>query len=97
MRRKRFYRPKNKISKTEFSKRAAAVILLLALFDLQLCILAPFWSVLVPDVIPENLIKGIIGVFLIYCLKAYFGKKAEVKSQFEELENIEGSEENEID
>lgn len=94
---KRFHRPKNRIKQAEFSKRAAAIILLLALFDLQICILAAFFGVLISDEIPVNLIKVIIGTFLVYCLKAYFGKKAEVRSQLEGLENIEESEENELD
>lgn len=70
--------------------------MLLALFDLQVCILAPFLGVDVPEIIPDDLIKVIIGVFLGYCLKAYFGKKAEVESQ-QGLENIEESGVNDFD
>lgn len=75
---------KKKTNKIEFSKRAAAAILLVALFDVQLCILAVYFDKEAPVEIAVALITEIVGVFLTYCVKAYFGKKAEVESEREE-------------
>lgn len=71
---------KKKTNKIEFSKRAAAAILLVALFDVQLCILAVYFDKEAPVEIAVALITEIVGVFLTYCVKAYFGKKQKLKA-----------------
>ena len=68
---------KKKVTKKETSKKLATLILIVALVDIQLCILATYFNREIPTEIAVALITEIVAVFLTYCLKAYFGKKAE--------------------
>ena len=54
-----------------YSKRVVSIILTIALIDLQVCI---FFN---RETIAVVLITEIIGVLLVYSVKAYFGKKQE--------------------
>lgn len=54
-----------------YSKRIVSIILTIALIDLQVCI---FFN---RETIAVALITEIIGVLLVYSVKAYFGKKQE--------------------
>lgn len=68
---------RKKVTKKETSKKLATLILIVALVDIQLCILATYLNREIPTEIAVALITEIVAVFLTYCLKAYFGKKAE--------------------
>lgn len=68
---------KKKVTKRETSKKLAVLILIVALVDIQLCILATYFNHEIPTEIAVALVTEIVAVFLTYCLKAYFGKKAE--------------------
>lgn len=68
----------NKKERITFSKKATTLILIVALIDLQICIF------LNRETIAVTLITEIIGVFLVYSVKAYFGKKQEEKTRLEE-------------
>ena len=68
----------------ETSKKLAIAILGVALFDIQLCVLATYFNHEIPTEIAVALITEIVAVFLTYCLKAYFGKKAEENIRLEE-------------
>lgn len=69
----------NKKERTTFSKRATMVILFVALLDLQICIFKNL------ETIAVTLITEIIGVFLVYSIKAYYGKREEERTRLEEM------------
>lgn len=69
--------------KLTFSKWAVIVIGIVALVDLNICIF------LDREAIAISLITEIIGVFLTYSIKAYFGKKAEEETRLKEMEHQE--------
>ena len=78
----------NKKERTTFSKRATMVILFVALLDLQICILKNL------ETIAVTLITEIIGVFLVYSIKAYYGKREEERTRLEEM-HMKGEYDNE--
>ena len=69
---------KKRFSKMTFSKRIVIFILLASVVDLQLCI----FNVL--ETLGISLITEILGVVLIYSVKAYYGKKEEEKTRLKE-------------
>lgn len=69
---------KKRITKMTFSKWLALFILIVAEIDLQICI---FKS---QENTAEKIITVIIGAFLIYALKAFFGKREEEKTRLKE-------------
>ena len=72
---------KKKSNKKEHSKIVATIIVMVALIDVQLCILSTFLEKEIPTEIAVSLIVEIIGVYLTYCVKAHFGKKEEEKTR----------------
>ena len=71
---------KKRISKMTFSKWAVIIIGAVALIDLNICIF------LGQEAIAISLITEIIGVFLTYSIKAYYGKKNEEENKLKEKE-----------
>ena len=69
---------RKKPEKLTFSKWAVIVIGIVAVIDLNICIF------LDREAIAISLITEIIGVFLTYSIKAYFGKKAEEETRLKE-------------
>lgn len=73
----------------EFSKKMALAILVVALVDIQFSFLLAFLG---REEIAQDLAiticSTIVGVYIPYCLKAYFGKKAEVETSMQEKEVI---------
>lgn len=68
---RRYRRP----TKLSFSKWAMIVIVFVAIVDLNICIF------LGQEAIAISLITEIIGVFLTYCIKAYYGKRNEEENK----------------
>lgn len=67
-------------SKLTFSKWAVIIIGAVALIDLNICIF------LDREAIAISLITELISVFLVYSIKAYYGKKAEEFTRLKEKE-----------
>lgn len=65
----------------------AAIILIVAIFDIQLCIVSTYFDKEIPTEIAVALITEVVSVFVTYCLKAYFGKKAEEETRLQEEKN----------
>lgn len=65
-----------------FSKWAVIVIGIVALADLNICIY------LDREAIAISLITEIVGVFLVYSIKAYYGKKNEEENKLKEKELV---------
>lgn len=74
-------------TKRETSKKLAIIILAVALIDIQLCILATYFNHEIPTEIAVAFITEIVAIFLTYCLKAYFGKKAEEENRLREFDD----------
>lgn len=77
---------RKRITKKEFSKRMTAIILAVALIDLQLTYVLAFLGRDTVETLAITLVTEIIAVVITYSLKAYFGKKAEEKTRLEEDE-----------
>lgn len=77
---------RTRITKKETSKKLAIAILIVALVDIQFCVLATYFNREIPTEIAVAFITEIVAVFLTYCLKAYFGKKAEEENKLRERE-----------
>jgi hypothetical protein len=73
-------------SKKETSKKLAIFILVISIIDIQLCIFATYFNHEIPTEIAVALITEVVAVVITYCLKAYFGKKAEEKTRLEQNE-----------
>ena len=94
---------RKKKNKKEYSKKMATLILVVALFDIQLTYVLAFLGHDIAETLSITLVTEVVAVFGIYCLKAYLGKKAEEKTRLEEqeqeyqhlngLENIYGHDE----
>jgi len=69
-----------KKAKMTFSKWAVIIIGTVAIIDLNFCIF------LGQEAIAISLITEIIGVFLTYSIKAYYGKKNEEETRLKEKE-----------
>lgn len=71
--------------KMETSKKLAIAIIVIALIDIQLPFILAFMG---RDVIAETLAlticTEIVGVYAAYCVKAFKGKKEEMKNQEED-------------
>ena len=75
---RRYRRP----TKLSFSKWAMIILVFVAIVDLNICIF------LGQEAIAISLITEIIGVFLTYCIKAYYGKRNEEENKLRrELED----------
>lgn len=74
---------KRRKKKVETSKKMAITILVVALIDIQLTYVLAFMGMEIAETLSVTIVTEIVSVFLIYCLKAYFGKKAEVESKKE--------------
>lgn len=73
--------------KKEFSKKIATVILAVAIFDVQLTYVLAFLGMGdTAETLSITLVTEIVAVFITYCLKAYFGKKAEEETRLKEGE-----------
>lgn len=75
---------KKKKTKKEYSKRMAAIILGIALVDVQLTYILAFLGKEIAETLSITLVTEIIAVFGIYCVKAYLGKKAEEETRLKE-------------
>lgn len=71
---------RKRTSRLTFSKWAVIIIGAVALIDLNICIF------LGQEAIAISLITEIIGVFLTYSIKAYYGKKNEEENKLREKE-----------
>lgn len=71
---------RRKSKKLTFSKWATIIIVTIAIIDLNICIF------LNQEAIAISLITEIIGVFLVYSIKAYYGKKASEEIRIKEKE-----------
>lgn len=69
---------KKRTTKMTFSKRIVIFILLVAVVDLQLCIFKGL------ETLGISLITEILGVVLIYSVKAYYGKREEERTRLKE-------------
>ena len=78
-----------RITKAETSKKLAIFILITSVIDIQLCVLATYFNREIPTEIAIAFITEIVAVFLTYCLKAYYGKKAEEFIRLKEKESEE--------
>lgn len=77
---------KKKKTKKEFSKRMATIILSVALVDVQLTYILAFFNKEMAETLSVALVTEIIGIYLIYCWKAYLGKKGEENTRLKEKE-----------
>ena len=77
---------KKKKTKKEYSKKMATLILAVALFDVQLTYILAFFNKEIAETLSVGLVTEIIGIYVIYCLKAYFGKKGEENTRLKEKE-----------
>lgn len=63
------------------------IILIVALIDIQLTYVLAFLGMGdIAETLSITLVTEVVAVFITYCLKAYFGKKAEVDSEIEKLQ-----------
>lgn len=76
-------RKKVKLTKMTFSKWAVMVIIIVAIIDLNICIF------LNREAIAISLITEIIGVFMTYAIKAYYGKKNAEENRLKEKGDYE--------
>ena len=77
---------KKKKTKKEFSKRMATIILSIALIDVQLTYILAFLNKEIAETLSVTLVTEIIGIYGIYCWKAYLGKKGEENTRLKEKE-----------
>lgn len=85
------YRRRKK--RVETSKKMAWLILIICIIDLQAIIIAAYFDKVVPETIGVALVTQVIGVFGIYCLKSYSGKKKEAENYItKKINNIEEEE-----
>ena len=75
---------KKKETKKEYSKRMAAIILGVALVDVQLTYILAFLGKEIAETLSITLVTEIRAVFGIYCVKAYLGKKGEEATRIKE-------------
>ena len=75
-----------KKNKKEFSKRMATVILAIALVDVQLTYILAFLNKEIAETLSVTLVTEIIGIYGIYCWKAYLGEKGEENTRLKEKE-----------
>ncbi len=74
-------------TKKEFSKKLASAILIVALIDIQLTYVLAFLGLSdIAETLSVALVTEVVGVYGIYCLKAYMGKKNEVESEQKQAE-----------
>lgn len=72
-------------TKKEFSKKMATVILAVAIIDVQLTYILAFLGMGdTAETLSITLVTEIVAVYITYCLKAYFGKKAEEDTRLKE-------------
>lgn len=71
----------------------ATIILVVAIYDIQLTYVLAFLGMSdVAETLSITLVTEIVAVFITYCLKAYFGKKAEEDTRLKEGDtNDEGN------
>lgn len=71
----------------------ATIILVVAICDIQLTYVLAFLGMSdVAETLSITLVTEIVAVFITYCLKAYFGKKAEEETRLKEGDtNDEGN------
>lgn len=75
---------RRKKKRMETSKVLAIVILAVALFDIQIIILAPYFDKVAPESIAVALVTEVVGVFVTYCAKAFMSKKQEENIRLKE-------------
>lgn len=76
-------RKKIRLTKMTFSKWAVMIIIIVAIIDLNICIF------LNREAIAISLITEIIGVFMTYAIKAYYGKKNQEENRLKEKGEID--------
>lgn len=80
----------NKPEKT-FTKKWMDIILTVTLIDLQIPFILAFMDKMqIAETLGGLLVTEIIGVFLVYCVKSFFGKREEenIKLKKFELDNL---------
>lgn len=66
-----------------FTKKWMTIILIVALLDLQIPFILAFLDKMqIAETLGSLLITEIIAVFLVYCIKSFFGKKSEEDLKF---------------
>lgn len=89
----------NKPEKT-FTKKWMDIILTVTLIDLQIPFILAFMDKMqIAETLGGLLVTEIIGVFLVYCVKSFFGKREEenIKLKKFELDNLTESDEENIE
>lgn len=89
----------NKPEKT-FTKKWMDIILTVTLIDLQIPFILAFMDKMqIAETLGGLLVTEIIGVFLVYCVKSFFGKREEenIKLKKFELDNLTETDEENIE
>lgn len=89
----------NKPEKT-FTKKWMDIILTVTLIDLQIPFILAFMDKMqIAETLGGLLVTEIIGVFLVYCVKSFFGKREEenIKLKKFELDNLTETDEENVE
>lgn len=71
--------------KKEYSKKMATVILAVAIIDIQLTYILAFMGMGdTAETLSITLVTEVVAIYVAYCLKAFFGKKAEEETRLKE-------------
>ena len=68
-----------------FSKKWTNILLIVGLIDLQLSYILAFLGLNIAENLSIAIVTYIIGVFVVYSTKAFFGKKEEEKTRIQEM------------
>lgn len=83
-----------------FTKKWMDIILTVTLIDLQIPFILAFMDKMqIAETLGGLLVTEIIGVFLVYCVKSFFGKREEenIKLKKFELDNLTETDEENIE